>query len=293
MGTDAFYNFTSWSSPYNFSTSKELGYTVSALVYDRDVAPPRFMGAVGMDISAEAARKLYGGTMEETVIVMKGILGERMENEFNATCEQQRINLTYCETQSMRYHYGGYEAICLPDQAELTPDEANILFSPATPNNGVLFPTPATTNNGVVFPSPTTVETIINVTDGNTTQNFTEIIEVDVPTKAEVEEAFFEGLLKCEEAFTKPCPGYDEYPDDMWRNVNLQGKSYHDRVCCETETNMLSKQCPKLDEVRDTRLSDAAIFGIMFGAIVAVEIVCCYYCFYYRKRRNNLTLADL
>ena len=61
MGTDAFYNYTTWSQPYKFSSGR-LGYTVSALVYDRQVEPPRFKGAVGMDVSVDAAMRVYSGT---------------------------------------------------------------------------------------------------------------------------------------------------------------------------------------------------------------------------------------
>jgi len=268
MGTNSFYNYTSWSAPYTFS-SGELGYTISGLVYNRDVAPPQFMGAVGMDISAEAARQLYGGTMEETVQVMNEIIISTKENEFNATCEQQRINLTYCETQSMRYLSGGYEAICIPEKVNLTTDEVNTLFSAGD------------------------ADKTLNITDRNITANITGDLsvfgptEIEVPTESEVGEAIFDGLLDCQESFLTPCAGYDEYPNDLWRNVNLQGKTYSDRVCCEVGSNSLSDDCPKLDEIRDTKISDAAIFGIIFGSVVVAEFILCYFCFYYRKRRNN------
>lgn len=198
MGTQAFYNYTSWSAPYNFTSSGKLGYTISGLVYNREVEPPLFMGAVGMDISAEAARQLYGGTLEETVQAMNEIIDEIKETKFNATCDQQRINLTYCEVQSLRQLAGGNGAVCeLPD--------ANV--------------------------------TNLNVTGDDAT--------LDV-------------FSNCSKGFLTNCPGYDEYPSELWQNVNLQGKSYHDRVCCEVGTNNVSSNCPELDVVRDTKLSDAA-----------------------------------
>lgn len=194
MGTEAFYNYTSWSDPYIFTSSGKLGYTVSGLVYKREAEPPLFMGAVGMDISAEAARQLYGGTTEEAVQAMSEIIDDMKEMKFNATCDQQRINLTYCEVQSLRQIAGGSEAICLPQ--------------------------------------------IVNVT-------FQNITEEDV-------------FSNCSKGFTTQCPGYDEYPDELWQNVNLQGKLYHDRVCCKVGTNNVSDLCPELDVIRDTKLSDGA-----------------------------------
>ena len=192
MGTQAFYNYTSWSEPYIFTSSGKLGYTVSGLVYNRDVQPPLFMGAVGMDISADAARQLYGGTMEETVQAMNEIIDEIKETKFSATCDQQRINLTYCEVQSLRQLAGGSGAVCAAPEVSVT------------------------------------------------NQNITDVFS------------------NCSEGFLTHCPGYDEYPTELWRNVNLQGKTYHDRVCCEVGTNNVSSNCPELDVIRDTKLSDAA-----------------------------------
>lgn len=200
MGTEAFYNYTSWSAPYNFTSSGKLGYTVSGLVYNRDVQPPLFMGAVGMDISADAARQLYGGTMEETVQAMNEIIDEIKETKFNATCDQQRINLTYCEVQSLRQLAGGSGAICAPP--------------------------------------------VVNATDQNVT--------------GDGDDTLSDVFSNCSKGFLTPCPGYDEYPSELWQNVNHQGKTYHDRVCCEVGTNNVSNNCPELDVIRDTKISDAA-----------------------------------
>jgi len=268
MGTEAFRNFTDWSQPYTFATSGALGYTVSSLVYNRDVAPPQFMGAVGMDIGAEAARELYGGTMEETVTVMNEIIQANKLQKYNASCEQQKINLTYCETQSMRYLSGGYAAICAPAKADLTTDDVKDLVSATNADAG----------------------TTLNVTDKNTTSVDTsevfDLTEDDTPTESEVQEVVFTKLLNCSQGFVTACAGYDEYPDDMWSNVNLKGESYPDRVCCEVGTNTQSDECPKLDEIRDTKISDGAIFAIMFGSLLLVELLGCYFCFQHRKRRN-------
>lgn len=111
-------------------------------------------------------------------------------------------------------------------------------------------------------------------------------------------------------AFIAPCPGLDEYPgkdnetycdkfitfsltiismfsDDLWKNVNFQGLSYEERVCCEVGTGAVSEQCPKLDEVRDTVLPDSAIFGIIFGSLAVLEMIGCYFCFYYKKKASQ------
>lgn len=272
MGTNAFYNYTSWSAPYTFATSGELGYTVSGLVYNRDVEPPRYMGAVGMDISAEAARQLYGGTMDQTVKALNEIIGNINLEDYNATCEQQRINLTYCETQSMRQLNGGNEAICIPKEIDIAADELEDIL-------------PTEVIGGDIE---------LNVTDENITANVTSdfllgdnTVEDEGPTEDEVKEAIFDSVLNCSKGFIAHCAGYDEYPDDLWRNVNLQGQTYIDRVCCEVGTNDVSNKCPKLDEVRDTKLSDTQIFVIMFVSLALVELVACYFCFYYRKRRNS------
>ena len=235
LGIEHLYNFTAWSDPYIFTSSGESGYTVSALVYYREVEPPRFMGAVGMDVGAEAARQLYGGTLEETELNIKAITRNISLTEYNTTCEEARINLTYCEIQSIRHLSGGNEAICYPSE------------------NSALR---------VDLPANSTVES--NATD----------------------EVIFNVFLNCSKAFVQPCPGLDEYPDNLWKNVGLQDLPYEDRVCCEVGTNSVSKKCPKLDEIRDTKISDAAIFGIMFGALAIAEIIGCYFCFG-RKRKNK------
>ncbi|KAL7551755.1 hypothetical protein ACHAWF_014944 [Thalassiosira exigua] len=267
MGTEAFQNYTSWSEIYNFSSSVDLGYTVSALVYNRDVQPPRYMGAVGMDITAEAAMKLHGGTMAETVNVMSEIISNKKLKDFNTTCEQQRINLTSCEIQSMRQMFGGTGAICLPDQLNTTEEVIEDLLI------------------GDVD------DVTVNITGSNTTTNITgdQLLgdkEEETLNDDERNEVLFEDVLNCTESFLKPCPGYDEYPDDLWNNVNHQRKEFEDRVCCEVGIGTVSDECPKLDEVRDTKLSDAAIFAIMFGSLAIVEIIGCYFCFFFRKRRN-------
>ena len=66
-------------------------------------------------------------------------------------------------------------------------------------------------------------------------------------------------LLNCSNAFLSPCPGYDEYPDDVWQNVIFQNKSYTDRVCCEVGTNINTDQCPALEnEEKYDNISKAA-----------------------------------
>lgn len=283
MGTDAFYNYTSWSNPYTFATSGELGYTVSSLVYNRDVEPPRFMGAVGMDISAEAARQLYGGTMDETIAVMTEYLNTRKEEEFNTTCDQQRINLTYCETQSMRQLAGGNGAICLPKEVNISSEKLDDVLEVIDGDAGDVTVNTTDKNTTTVVIDETALTSTLNDDDVASQSNTTEI---GGPTDDAVNSAIFDDILNCSKGFISPCAGYDEYPDDMWNNANFRGEKYADRVCCEVGGNSISANCPKLDEVRDTKISDAAIFGIMFASLAVAEIFFCYFCFYWRKRRN-------
>jgi hypothetical protein len=201
---------------------------VSALVYNRDVEPPRFMGAVGMDISAEAAKNLYGGTMEETEKAMDEIISNIKEMEFNASCEQQRINLTYCEIQSVRQLAGGDEAVCFPSNLNVMQDSS----------------------------SAAEAMIILNVTDQNATENLfvNELSPGLIAGSGAINDL---QLLNCSNAFIPQCPGHDEYPDDVWQNVNFQDKSFIERVCCEVGKNTVTDQCPELEQ-QDKAISNAA-----------------------------------
>jgi hypothetical protein len=255
---------------------------VSALVYNRDVEPPRFMGAVGMDISAEAAKNLYGGTMEETEKAMNEIISNVKEREFSATCEQQRINLTYCEIQSVRQLAGGHEAVCFPSNLNITDQNAS----------GILF------GDGL---GPGVIAKSGEINDLH--------------------------LLNCSKAFIPQCPGYDEYPNEVFQNVNFQDKSFAERVCCEVGTNTVTDKCPELEE-QDKAISNAAsessksfhfacdnilfgchwllhlyvssphaifeivstitasVFGLVFTSLAVMELLGCYFCLYYKKKRD-------
>mmetsp|Transcript_1326 Transcript_1326/g.2174 ORF Transcript_1326/g.2174 Transcript_1326/m.2174 type:complete len:678 (+) Transcript_1326:203-2236(+) len=255
LGTDAFYNYTTWSNPYNF-TSGRLGYTVSSLVYDRNVEPPRFEGAVGMDVSVDAAIRVFNGTLLETEDAIKRITRDITVQNYNTTCDQQRINLTKCEIQSIRHYAGGNAAVCIPEKTQ------TVSTTPA------MLPVNATTNI-----------TVAPEVDGET-DGLTDFISEEAAD-------FFEDALNCSKAFVQPCPGYEEYPTNLWRNVEMKDLTYQDRVCCEVGTNEPSDDCPKLDEVASTKISKTAIFGILFASLVVVEIVGCYFCFYVRKQRAN------
>lgn len=252
MGTNAFYNYTTWSNPYNF-TSGSLGYTVSALVYDRNVEPPRFEGAVGMDVSVDAAVRVYNGTVSETEKAIARITRNITLQNYNTTCDVQRINLTKCEVQSIRHYAGGNAAVCIPEKIQTKPT------------------TPAT------LPA---LNTTANITGDSETDGLTDFV-------TDEEAAFFDDAINCSKAFVQPCPGYEEYPTDLWRNTDMVDKTYQDRVCCKVGTNEPSDECPELDEVSDTRISKTAIFGILFTALVVVEILGCYFCFYVRKGRAS------
>lgn len=75
-------------------------------------------------------------------------------------------------------------------------------------------------------------------------------------------------------------------------NVNLQGEDFKDRVCCEVETDKLSKECPFLDNTQHNVTQDT-IFGVLFGFLVVIELIGCYLCFYLRKKRNRNDLLEI
>lgn len=93
MGGDTHLNFTTWSDPYTFTSSGETGYTVSALLYDRSIAPPRFIGAVGIDFLLSAAMKIYQASEEETIKAIKRLTSFISQANLNMTCKQQKIDL--------------------------------------------------------------------------------------------------------------------------------------------------------------------------------------------------------
>jgi len=241
LGTNAFTNYTTWSNPYKF-TSGRLGYTVSALVYNREVEPPRFEGAVGMDVSLDAAIRVFEGTESETQIAIQQITQNIAATNYSTTCDQQRINLTKCEIQSIRHYAGGNSALCSPEKTQ------------------------------AVSTTPATLPAV------NATTNI---------TNDAVDFTSSDDELNCNKAFVQPCPGYDEYPTDLWKNVDIAGLTYQERVCCEVGSNEPSDNCPELDEVSDKNISDAAIFGMLFASLVVVEIIGCYFCFYVRKNRSH------
>jgi hypothetical protein len=53
-------NFTTWVEPYEFSTGRVLGTTVSAPVYDRSRNPPLLLGVVGMDVTMNVLDRTLG-----------------------------------------------------------------------------------------------------------------------------------------------------------------------------------------------------------------------------------------
>jgi hypothetical protein len=99
-------------------------------------------------------------------------------------------------------------------------------------------------------------------------------------------------ILNCSKAFVSPCPGMDEYPRELWNNVNLQGLSFEDRVCCEVGTNATTDQCPKLDEVQRQGFSNEAIFSIIFIPLAVIELLGCYFCFFRKKKKHEQEDAE-
>jgi len=118
----------------------------------------------------------------------------------------------------------------------------------------------------------------------NVTTNSTEDVENEV---------IFLDLLNCSKTFKLSCPGYNEYPTELWRNVEMSGLTYQERVCCEVGTNETSENCPELDEDSSTRISNAVIFGILFASLVVVELLGCYFCFYFRGSKQSANSFDV
>ena len=190
---DAFMNYTRWSKPYIFTYSGKLGYTVSALAYDRSVQPARFAGAVGVDVTLEAAMKLYGGNEQETLLAMDELI-KNFTEAFNTTCDQQRLDLTHCDRQSLRYTGGGTASICVSAKQEAA-GYASV---------------------------------IKNTTQSNTTLFEEDLIKVE--EKGDLDEGeLFEKMLNCTDAFAVPCSGRDEYPTDLWHNVDLEDLDFEER----------------------------------------------------------------
>lgn len=139
-----------------------------------------------MDIQLAAAQSLYGGTMNETMIAMNEIVNNIKLLNYNTSCEQQKIDLNYCETQSMRQENGGNRAICLPKEIDVPQDVVEELVQP---------------------------DIELNITDANFTGNITgdellgdtvEITSKEGPTEDEIEEAVFEDVLNCSKGFVQP-----------------------------------------------------------------------------------------
>jgi hypothetical protein len=93
--------------------------------------------------------------------------------------------------------------------------------------------------------------------------------------------------LNCSKAFSYPCPGKDEYPKNLWNNVNLQDLPFEKRVCCEVGTSVVTTQCPKLDQVNSLGFSNEMIFAFIFVPLAVIELVGCYFCFYRKRKRGE------
>lgn len=108
LGQEVNINFTAWVGPYRFSTGGIRGITSSALVYDRTINPPLFIGAVGADLTMDKIEQVlgYGGTEADETL-------KRVMETFNQTptviCP---INLEGCGLEAARYFSGGYVAMC-------------------------------------------------------------------------------------------------------------------------------------------------------------------------------------
>ena len=277
MGTSAFYNYTSWSKPYKFTSSNTLGYTVSALVYNRDVEPPRFMGAVGMDISAEAAKNLYGGTMGETEKAMDEIISSITERKFSATCEQQKINLTYCEIQSVRQLAGGHEAVCFPSNLNITDQNAtgipfgDELGSGVIANSGVSNDLHLLNCSKAFIPQcpgydayPNAVFQNVNFKD----KSFAERVCCEVGTNT----------------VTDKCPELEEQDKAISNAASESSKSFHFAFDNNCLVSSLVATFVRILEI--VSYITPSVFGLVFTSLAVMELLGCYFCLYYKKKRD-------
>jgi hypothetical protein len=93
------------------------------------------------------------------------------------------------------------------------------------------------------------------------------------------------------------CYFEDDYPRDLWENVDYKGLSYEERVCCIVGETKPSSECPDNNGTPPQiteEISDGAAAGIFFGMLLlAAGIVggACFLCFRRSRRvfaeRNN------
>ena len=66
------------------------------------------------------------------------------------------------------------------------------------------------------------------------------------------------------------CPFVDDYPTNLWKDVENAGKAYEDRVCCVVGESFPSDQCPASNnDEGDTAMLVGAIVGAVGFAICA------------------------
>jgi hypothetical protein len=211
-------------------------------VFDRAIQPPRFVGAgktdpqcagfrfhffvafspiliytftVGIDFLMSAATQIYGASVEETAKAIRRITSYIHQANFEMTCAQQKLNLTYCELQSLRHFSGGNVSICIPEQfqtdqgrIDLAKVEAYVLKQNTTEAVTVELTdtTNGTTNQTDENQTEATEETI------STTEEQTTITALSVQSSTDLSYQTLLELLNCSNAFVLPCPGVEEYP---------------------------------------------------------------------------------
>lgn len=195
------------------------------------------MALVGIDFLISAAMEIYEASEEETIKAINRLTSYIAEENFAFTCEQQEINLTYCELQSLRHFSGGEEAVCIPVQLQnseggldIAKLEAYLLEQNVTEEytaNAELaeaelaeMDANITTVNVTLGNETITIAAELNETEtGNITTETRTIEAAGVePAYAPVQsisELSAQSLLEnlnCSNAFSLPCPGMDEYP---------------------------------------------------------------------------------
>ena len=150
--------------------------------------------------------KIYEGSEEETIKAIQRLTSYISLTEFEATCEQQKINLTYCELQSLRFYSGGDTTLCIPKEFQNDDGTLN------QPKVEAFFLEQNTTEDQTIHLN--TNETSANTTGeiDLVTNKTNVIIQVEVQS---VDDLSFQTVIKklnCSSAYVSPCPGKDEYP---------------------------------------------------------------------------------
>jgi Mg-chelatase subunit ChlD len=93
------------------------------------------------------------------------------------------------------------------------------------------------------------------------------------------------------------CPFQSDWPNNLYHNTEMEGKSFEDRACCEVGTNVPSDVCPAIstksfNEGQDTSSSNIQYSntGLIVGIVVAVVVVALIVLVLYHRRTRTITV---